>query len=360
MQLITHSRQNCFKVCRRKHWFEYELGIRRVDAAKALRIGIAFHAALEHDSAWEIDEAYKTCPESVDFHDWDIERETVIRLFTGHQWRWHNMPLKRITTEQAFRIPLVNPATGMASRIFDLAGVIDGIIELEDDRLAVHEYKTSSDSLDSDAELWRRLRIDQQITLYVYAARQLGFNVDCVLYDVTRKPTIKPTDVPLLDSDDLKIVFDEHGGRVYTKQNKPRQTGDKAKGYTLQVRPMTVAEWGNKLTTDIWERPDYYYARMEVPRLDQDIDECIAELWEIQKTMRDAQLNNRHYRTCNKDTCSWCSYFDLCTTGFNPESDSLPEGFERVSNVHPELGDTENDSSPSSEDIETESTATTA
>ena len=160
--------------------------------------------------------------------------------------------------------------------------------------------------------------------------------MDTVLYDVGRKPTIKPTKVPILDRLGAKIVLDERGNRVLTAKKEFRQTGDKEKGYVLQERPMTPEEWGEKLNSDIAERPDFYFQRQEIPRMDADLEEYQFELWDIQRTIRDAQLNDRHYRTVNKNSCGYCTYFSICSnSGFN--INELPEGFVRVSDIHPEL-----------------------
>jgi hypothetical protein len=231
----------------------------------------------------------------------------------------------------------LNPKTKAAAKVFRLAGKIDGIVRLEDGRLAVKESKLLGDDIGPDADLWRRLRIDHQISMYVTAARRLGYHCEAVLYDVTRKPTIKPGQVPILDALGAKVVINQFGDRVKTDRGEWRQTGDKERGYVLQARRMTPEEWGEKLNEDIGQRPEFYFARVEVPRLDQDLDEYQSELWEIQQTIRDAQRTGRWFRTVNKDTCSWCSVFGLCTEGWKP-GDPLPEGFERVENVHPELG----------------------
>jgi hypothetical protein len=347
MQLITHSRQDCFKVCRKKAWFAYELGVRRNDEAKALRMGSAHHAGIEAlGQGKSIDEAvaiawklYEDCPANFDIREWEMERETILRLLCGYDWRWKNDRLTYLATEQSFRLPLINPETGKPSRIFELAGKIDGIVVLEDQRLAVKESKLLGDDISPDSDLWRRLRIDLQISTYVYAARQLGYNVDTVLYDVTRKPTIKPTPVACIDELGVKIVLDKHGERVRTKNGKMwRQTASTDDGYVLQTRDMTADEWGSKLNNDIGERPDFYYSRVEVPRLDQDIREYQAELWEIQKTIRDAQVNDRWFRTVNSNTCPYCEYFGPCTNSWK-QSDPLPDSFTILSNVHPELGE---------------------
>lgn len=341
--LLTHSRMDCFKSCRKREWFMYELGIRRVEDAKALRMGSAYHDALETlANTKSLDAAcnavyytYQTV-EPFDQRELDIERETVLRLLCGYVWRWENYPLEYLAAEREFELPLINPETGRPTPNFKLAGKIDGIVKLEDGRLAVLETKLLSEDLAADSQLWRRLRVDHQITNYVLAARRLGYPVDCVLYNVACKPSIKPSLVPILDKLGAKIVLDAQGDRVKTEKGSWRQTGDTAKGYVLQTRPMTAEEWGSKLAADIQEQPDRYYARKEVPRLDQDLAVFEAETWDIQKTIRDAQLNDRWYRTCNKNTCAYCDVFDLCTTGWQ-NSDSLPEGYVRLSDVHPEL-----------------------
>ena len=46
-QLLTHSRMESFKRCRRRHYFEYEVGLRKQTDAKALRMGSAGHEGLD-------------------------------------------------------------------------------------------------------------------------------------------------------------------------------------------------------------------------------------------------------------------------------------------------------------------------
>lgn len=364
-QLLTHSRKDCFKTCRRKHEFCYEIGLRRIDDAKALRIGKAVHAGIEslgNDDNLEaacnaVRKCYAIMPETFDPMWWDYERETVLRLVCAYQWRWQDAKLQTIAVEFAFEIPLVNPATGAESTIWNQAGKIDGIVKLEDSRMAVKETKTTSDDISPDSDYWRMLRVDTQISDYIHSARVKGFDVSTVLYDVIRKPTIKPTPVPLTDEMGLKMVFDQHGERIKNANGSWKQTGDSAKGYEIQTRPMTVQEWGNKLSADITERPDYYFSRVEIPRLDQDIEECRQENWEIQQTIREAQRTGRHYRTVNRNTCPYCPYFDVCSSNLSIDPAQLPAGFEIVQDVHPEL---ERERSHANNSTATQSTAACA
>ena len=343
---LTNSRIESFKTCRRRHWFAYELGLRKELDAKALRMGTAFHAGVEalanradiSDAISEAIRSYPMLPAATEEQDHEntIELSTVRCLISAYAWRWSESPLEYLATEQAFSIPLLNPETGRPTPNFELAGKIDGIARMEDGRLAVVEHKLLGEPIEPEADLWRRLRIDSQISIYVYAARRLGYEVDCVLYDVAKKPTIKPTAVPVLDADGLKVVVDADGQRVMTKQGKPRQTASTEDGYTVLSRDMTQEEWEAKLMTDIGERPEYYFARVEIPRLNNEIQEVVAELWDIQRTIREAQLKGRWYRTCNRNTCPFCSYYELCSTGYDPAS-GTPEGFDRVDDVNPEL-----------------------
>lgn len=352
---------SCFKDCRRKHEFTYELGLRPVTDSRALRMGSAFHDGIAALGRGESTEAacqaagghYEDMPDAFDLFDWLMERETVLRFVCAYEWRWANMRLEYVAVEGAFQLPLVNPATGKATPSFDLAGKIDGIVRLEDGRLAVKESKFLGEDVGQGAPLWRRLRMDQQISLYIHAARQAGYAVDTVLYDVARKPSIEPTPVPLLDSDGFKVVLDQYGERVRNANGKAfRQTSDKEKGYELQTRPMTTLEWGTKLTDDICSRPDFYFARVEIPRLDQDVAAYQAEVWDIQLEIREAQRTGRHYRTVGR-SCQFCPYFDLCSTNSRVIPGRPPEGFEFVTDLHPELErkrqDDRADSTPASE-----------
>ena len=343
-QLLTHSRSAAFKSCRRRHWYEYELGIRRTVDGKALRMGSAFHAGLEslahHDDLSKACEAAHAYYGDIGDAELEMECQTVMTMLCGYQWRWQLSPLEYVAVEQEWRLPLINPETGKASVNFEIAGKIDGIVRLEDGRLAVIEHKLLGDDISVDSFLWERMRIDQQVTMYVLAGRRLGFDVDCVLYDVARKPTIKPTAVPLLDEAGLKQVIDGDGNRVLNKNGTPKQIA--SDGNQLLVRDMRPDEWSSKLNNDIAERPNFYFARREITRLNADIDELQDELWDIAKSLRDSQLKDRWFRNVSKYTCEGCSVFNLCSTGFDGLTGTLPEGYRRVESINPELNEVAN------------------
>lgn len=343
-QILTHSRMLSFRQCRKRYWWEYELGIRPQHAAKALRMGTAGHDALNVlKSGREIDAAimvlgrhYKDMPEGYDQYLWEMERETMETLLVAYAFRWDESAIRVIESEMEFRLPLLNPETSSATSVWDLAGKIDGIVSLEDGRIAVLEHKFISEDIEPQSNYWKRVQMDGQVTLYVAAARRLGFEVETVLYDVIRKPTIQPTQVPLLDEEGLKIVVDADGDRVLTKAGSPRQTADAAKGYTLQTREMAPPEWACKLVEDIGKRPEFYFARVEVVRLDADVAQFESELWDLQRVMRGAQTKGQWYRTVGRD-CPYCPYWGPCSSRIDPKDGEVPDGFVKLETVHPEL-----------------------
>ena len=358
--LLTNSRLSCRRRCARQHLYRYEMGIRKNGDAKPLRLGGAVHKGLEAlaqygpglDFVSTATQCYEELPDWANTDEgvqaWLIERETVARMLAGYHWYWSQQSEPTVTVaeyvavELAFELPIRNPDTGKATNAFKVGGKIDAIVRLNDGRLAVMEHKTTSDDIDAGAVYWQRLTIDDQISLYYVAAREIGYDVQTVLYDVLAKPTIRPRAVPVLDSNGAKIVLDAKGERVLTAKGEPRQTGDTEKGYVLQTRLETPAEWGERFAADIVADPSRYFARRDIPRLESDLDEFKRSLWDTQQEIRQSQLKGWHQRNTNAcvQYSTPCEYLSLCHNGIDPNN--IPSGFARVEHLHPELqGDAE-------------------
>jgi hypothetical protein len=352
--LLTHSRMSCSKTCLRKHYYQYELGVRKDRDSQPLRMGRWVHECADMfakkvpveeicnriRTAYSETPAWVTTPELLD--EWMVECETVIQLGFGHAWRWSEDGYDVIASELEFRLPCVNPDTGAKSLIWVLGGKCDRIVRLPDGRLALWELKTTSDPIDPDSDYWRRLRIDQQISMYYLACRELGYDISTVIYDVIKKPTIKPLQIPLLDENGIKIVLDSNGDRVYLQNGKPRQAGDEKQGWVLQHRLQTAGEYSDRLYNHIRANPDNYFARHEIPRLEQDLKEFSYEVWQIQKLLRNCQKTGHWYRNTTACISPWrCEYLEICTQGIDLSED-VPQGFVKLNNVHPELGETIN------------------
>lgn len=354
--LLTHSRRQCFKKCPRKHFYAYELGIRSGTTAKPLRMGGAVHVALDVRGKGEAREtaiaraitSYEELPDwaSTDelVFEWAIERVKVIELIDGYFWRWEDAKqpgdieiAEVIQSEKVFRLPILNPDTGKATPTFQRAGKRDKVVRLADGRIAVQEHKTCGQDIGPESDYWLRLEIDEQISEYFVTGRTEGFDIATVLYDVIRKPTIEPRLIPVIDENGFKIVLDAAGDRVFKKNGEPRESGDSEQGWKVQTRRETPKEYGARLRQDIRERPDFYYQRREIPRLDSDLAEHDHEMWQIQQSIREAQKSGRWYRNTNSCTnMGRCEYLRICRNGLRM-GDEPPTGFRRVSNVHEEL-----------------------
>lgn len=310
-QVLTHSRLSCFRTCPRKHYIRYELGVRPAETGFALRVGSAFHAALE-----AVDKNLDPAEAIGDRLEDDYDVALVAAMFDGHRRQYSDAEIEPVAAEQSFEIPLVNPATGRQTPTFRLAGVIDRIVRLPDGRLALMEYKTTSRDFAPGADYWLRLYMDQQLSIYILAARQLGYDIDTILYDVTRRPSMRP----------LKATPEE--SRKYTKAG--------ALYANQRDRDETPAEYAGRVAQDIADRPGYYFARIEIARLQQDIDACAAEVWQQQKTIRSMQHADAWYR--NPGACFSpfaCEYLPICQQ--DDLAERTPSGFVRSAEIHPEL-----------------------
>lgn len=341
---LTHSRIACRRTCERKEWFRYEIGITPERTAKPLRMGSAVHDGLDYwrqgiepgdcivraTADYATPPAWARDPESLD--EWRTEAEIVQRLLAGYFWRWADAFIETVASEETFVQSIINPESNQPARILNVAGKIDGVVKLHDGRLAVLETKTVGQDISAESDYWKQKRMDAQISLYVLAARRAGHNVTAVLYDAIRKPGIKPR--KLTKAEQSSVVnsgqwYGEEVGKIAVERETPRM-------------------FGARLNADIAERPDYYYQRIEIARLDSDLAEFERELWDEQQALQARRKRGIWPR--NTSACllmGRCSYLDLCTAGWTPEQ-GMPAGFVITDNVHPELVNGENANDDSS------------
>lgn len=322
LQLLTNSRRNSFGMCHRKHQFEYELCKKPITEAGSLNIGTLTHEALERWWA-AADESTSARIVEVESHlqqklqdgadPYDIA--LVRGMMIGYERRWGNSGDEwlAIAIEAQFQAPLMNPATGAASRTFQLAGKLD-VVASCNGRTVIVEHKTTSEDIGPESRYWLKLAIDGQVSGYYIGAQVLNMEADGCIYDVLRKPGMKPSQVAILDENGLKIVMNAAGERVMNKDGKTfRQTGSTADGYVLQTRVETPEEYGRRVATEVTENCDKYYGRREVPRLDSDLVEYLDDMWATAREIADAQTKGRwprNPRSC--DIYSGCPYFDVC------------------------------------------------
>lgn len=263
-------------------------------------------------------------------------------LLRGYDSRWRNERYVPVGVEQLSTSDLVNPETAKRSRSFTLAGKLDVVATLNGQVVLIDHKTTTQDVADPDSMYWRQMVVESQPSHYMMLEWLNGRKIDGAVWDVVRKPAIKPTAIPLVDADGLKVVHDVEGNRVKTKDGKKwRESGDTAAGYVLQTRPQTVDEYEARLDEDIATRPEWYFFRRPVPRLDHEIVEHAQETWDIAQDLLVARREDRWPR--NSGACilynSPCEYLGICSGFDTPDSDK----WQRRENVHPELPTLEGD-----------------
>lgn len=335
-QLLTNSRMQAFKTCPRLHHFRYNVGLRPVVTAEALRIGTAFHKgldtmALTGDVALAVETAtigYCDVPawakhDAANLREWQAEAAVVRCLLAAYSWYWDRAvvasnlrPVEYVATELPFSIPLRSPS-GKLSRTWKLAGKIDKIVRLADGRLALMEHKTTTDSVAPDSDYWPPLKLDAQISLYFKAAKSLGYDIETVLYDVASKPSLRPRDATPPEKRKYKA-----DGTLYANQ---------------RAEDESIDEYAQRVWDDITSHPETYYARMEIPRASADLADFDDDLWALSQLMHTSRKNNWHPR--NPSACrKWgrlCEHAGHCATFL--KDGNVPSGFEIVQDIHPEL-----------------------
>lgn len=325
-ELLTHSRLSCFRACPRKHFLRYELALAPEEDELALRIGTAFHAALEAADIGRDPEAAIRARGDLDAHD----AAMVAAMFAVHRERWEGDTLEVVASELQFEIDVVNPETGSPSKLWRLAGKIDRIYRLPSGRLAVQDYKTTTEDLSSGSDYWLRLSLDQQMSLYVIAARELGYDVQTILYDVTRRPQQRPHKATPLEE------------RKYTEKASRLKDGSVRPAGSLYANQREYDETPEEFAARVAETmrfdPAAFFARHEIARLEADLDETRAEVWQQQLALREAQRSSRWYR--NPGSCVTpyrCAYIPICALHSLNAGSPAPTGFKRLPSVHPEL-----------------------
>lgn len=296
---LSHSRLKAVRQCQRLHLYEYELGYQPLTADEVLRFGSLFHRGLE--AWWKARKEMRDDPLAEGLAAMAGEADPFDRvraeeLLRAYDLRWADQPYEVLAVEQRFETSLVNPATGAASKTWQLVGVLDVVVrDLRDERVLVMEHKTSGEDISPGAKYWQRLRMDGQVSVYFEGGRALGYDVSAVLYDVIAKPGIRPLKATPLESRKYK-----KDGELYANQRASDETPD---------------EFRVRLVEDIAKDPNAYFGRAEVVRLEHELDEARFDIWQLGQQIRESERLNRAPR--NPDACERygrvCPFFDVCT-----------------------------------------------
>ena len=334
LPLLTNSRLKAFRACPRYHRLRYLDRIVPSRDADEVRFGTLWHHAQE---AWWLARAGAATLSGAQAHDVALasaiealgkhagesdafELAEARALMLAYAIRWADQPYDVLLVESEFRAPLVNPATGAASRTWQLAGKLDVLVrDRRDGRPYLVEHKTTSQDASEGSTYWRRLRMDGQISQYYVGAATLGFEVAGCIYDVVRRPGLRP--LKATPPEKRKLTKD---GRLYATQ---RDRDEDASDYFLRV------------TEAIADSAGASFVRGVVVRLEDEVREHLADTWALGRLMREAEIAGCHVR--NVDACEryrrLCEYLPICEGSASADDPSL---YRIGSTAHPELKET--------------------
>jgi hypothetical protein len=253
--------------------------------------------------------------EMVTEEDW-LVGATCRGLLVGYdaRWRGEQQFIEVVECEKCYQAPLTNIDTGRTSRIYTTAGKIDKLVIEQGQRKLVDHKTTSSDIADPAGAYWRQLVVDSQASHYELLLLANGDRIDGTVWDVTRKPGIRPKQVAAKAVKELLSTHQYCGFEVtdetlgWISAGNDRENGEL---YMKRLASETIAE------------PDRYFARRSNPRTTQQLAEYAEELWGTAKSMREAELKGHHFR--NPGACfnfgSPCEFLSLCCGHDSPDSD---------------------------------------
>ena len=162
------------------------------------------------------------------------------------------------------------------------------------------EHKTSSSDIEDGSTFWKRLRLDGQTSNYLRGARAEGFEPVGVLFDVIRKPRLKP----------LKAT--PEADRKYTK---PTKTEPSRLYANQRIEDESFDDYRLRLRADIEANVESYYKRGIVVRSADEDRDGAQDAWDTAEHISHAQTTNRWSR--NVDACErygrFCDHFAVCT-----------------------------------------------
>lgn len=367
----------CFKACPKRYFYRYILGLAPIEDSDALRVGTSYHRVQEIYDAEpggvcecqyaepvgeadpnctlcegtgvnpdnpmdavirHLNERYSVPPISKTVEEWETEKITILYTLVGYRW-WYEQQdagYEVESLEQNFDIPLLSPTTGHKLK-GRLRGKIDRVFACGTNRF-VHDYKSTSKSIDPDSSFWSHLRLDTQTRLYTYAADQMELGMCGVLYDAWHKPGIKPKKLSQADSKKF-VASGEYCGegfgvedghydkKIFLVNGKPAEAEPGKKEGTFAIRE-TPEMFGARLLQGIAERPEFYFARKEIVHLPEDIEAFKHQLANIYYTIREMSKTNRWWENEHECEATFkCPFIDFCYNNITVEPDEVPDNF---------------------------------
>jgi hypothetical protein len=312
-----------FRNCRKACEYRYEIGLVPREKDPSLSFGSLIHECLQtwhgtRDITAVIDFIDRACPSRRDDdgvrRDWHLARA----MMSGYAARYPQEEFEIVALEKTFEGPIVNPATGAASRSFVLAGKVDGIVRIGGDHYIL-EHKTAATI---DGDYFERLWTDFQITIYShYVEQTLGIPITGVIYNVLGKARLQQS------KGETEDEYLERRAELIEKSKTGKSTAKRK-------MPESDEEFQARLA-EKYAAPEMFHREMLYLSRDR-FDVLRTELWELSKAFLDARNRKVFYQ--NTAFCfnynRPCPYFPICRSNGNP---NVIENLYTITAPHEEL-----------------------
>lgn len=305
--VTTYSMWNQFRNCRKAAELRYLQHLVPLERDRNLHFGSLIHECLElwhghRDLARVLDLIDRRCAARAQDEDQKRDWHLATAMMRAYAERYAEEEFEVVALEHVFEGPIVNPATGAASRSFRLAGKVDGIVRTGEEYFIL-EHKTAS-QIDSD--YLERLWTDFQITLYAHCVEQtMGIPITGILYNVLVKARLQQS------KGETDEEFEARRAELLAKSKTGRTTARRRE-------PESDEDFQRRLAEKYADPAMFHRERLYLSRDRFDI--LRAELWELTQAFLDARRRGVFYQ--NTSFCfnyqRPCPYFALCRSNGNP------------------------------------------
>lgn len=254
-------------------------------------------------------------------------------LMHGYDRLYGNHEYTVISVEETLTAPLINIESSRQSRTFKLAGKLDVRLEDRNGYALLMDHKTTSADIENaDSMYWRQLIVESQPSHYMLLEWMHGRRIDYCIWDVVRKPAIRPAQIDKKEREILGATGKYYGYTMTTcdwaEYNEQTQTTGKHR----ETPVMYEARLREDCTVT---RPEWYFRQRRVNRLDQELQEYAVELWQHAEEIRLAMAGDRHPRSSGSciTYSTACRFLGICSGYDSPESDK----WRKKAWKHPEL-----------------------
>jgi hypothetical protein len=305
--ISTYSMWSLFRNCRKAVDWRYLQQLVPLQANRNLQFGSIIHECLQ---AWhqrrDLEEVLaisdRLCAGRLQDENQRRDWHLATAMMRAYATRYATDDFEIVALEKAFEGPIVNPATGAASRSFALAGKVDGIIRIRGEHFIL-EHKTAAQV---DGDYLEKLWTDFQITIYAhYVEQTMGIPITGILYNVLVKAKLQQ------GKGETEEEFQVRRAELLAKSKTGKTTAKRK-------LPESDGEFQQRLA-EKYADPEMFHREMLY--LSRDRFEILRnELWELTQAFLDARRRGVFYQ--NTAFCfnyqRPCSYFPLCRSNGNP------------------------------------------